>query len=427
MKANKDKTKILLANYPKISQSASFERADGGHQLEVITGYDIVVDNHEVTLSIVRDLIMALLTYDEVYVLGDNIKDVCQVWGPDYLKELLRLKLIKPIPDVGMNPVLIRESGGKYHPDFFGYASGCKNLVTGETANFEGPFGHVENWLLKKGMPTSERNALVYLLEENAAQFDSSLQPKIIEEMNRDMNSPAFLSDNSFFRVNQGTIELNTLSALRLFHLDAFSVIAAGLRLDGLKADGAISDLIQRKTLSVLAHPIPDGAEALSSIIQQKGFPDLGQLFVDNVIGLDDILKLRDSINGRQFRYWAKRNEYEEELMHQEVMNSVQTVLGSRISLVGRALACSIFGIMGFVPGLMASLMDSFVINEIARGWHPNLFLDEKLKALLDTRIAEHQKALQKEAIASRFIGVNRNDPCPCGSGKKFKNCHGKI
>ena len=20
----------------------------------------------------------------------------------------------------------------------------------------------------------------------------------------------------------------------------------------------------------------------------------------------------------------------------------------------------------------------------------------------------------------------NRNDPCPCGSGKKFKNCHGK-
>ncbi|MCK9438409.1 MAG: SEC-C domain-containing protein, partial [Synergistaceae bacterium] len=21
---------------------------------------------------------------------------------------------------------------------------------------------------------------------------------------------------------------------------------------------------------------------------------------------------------------------------------------------------------------------------------------------------------------------VGRNDPCPCGSGKKFKNCHGR-
>jgi preprotein translocase subunit SecA len=22
---------------------------------------------------------------------------------------------------------------------------------------------------------------------------------------------------------------------------------------------------------------------------------------------------------------------------------------------------------------------------------------------------------------------VGRNDPCPCGSGKKYKNCHGKL
>jgi preprotein translocase subunit SecA len=23
------------------------------------------------------------------------------------------------------------------------------------------------------------------------------------------------------------------------------------------------------------------------------------------------------------------------------------------------------------------------------------------------------------------YTGVGRNDPCPCGSGKKFKKCHG--
>jgi preprotein translocase subunit SecA len=22
---------------------------------------------------------------------------------------------------------------------------------------------------------------------------------------------------------------------------------------------------------------------------------------------------------------------------------------------------------------------------------------------------------------------VGRNDPCPCGSGKKFKHCHGRL
>ena len=27
----------------------------------------------------------------------------------------------------------------------------------------------------------------------------------------------------------------------------------------------------------------------------------------------------------------------------------------------------------------------------------------------------------------NQFAGVGRNDPCPCGSGKKFKQCHGKL
>lgn len=30
------------------------------------------------------------------------------------------------------------------------------------------------------------------------------------------------------------------------------------------------------------------------------------------------------------------------------------------------------------------------------------------------------------EAERIRYAGVGRNDPCPCGSGEKFKKCHGK-
>ena len=33
--------------------------------------------------------------------------------------------------------------------------------------------------------------------------------------------------------------------------------------------------------------------------------------------------------------------------------------------------------------------------------------------------------ALSAEAAA--FARVGRNDPCPCGSGKKYKQCHGKL
>jgi len=30
-------------------------------------------------------------------------------------------------------------------------------------------------------------------------------------------------------------------------------------------------------------------------------------------------------------------------------------------------------------------------------------------------------------SLADQYPGVGRNDPCPCGSGKKFKFCHGKL
>jgi preprotein translocase subunit SecA len=32
------------------------------------------------------------------------------------------------------------------------------------------------------------------------------------------------------------------------------------------------------------------------------------------------------------------------------------------------------------------------------------------------------------EALAtSQLPKVGRNDPCPCGSGRKYKHCHGKL
>jgi preprotein translocase subunit SecA len=35
--------------------------------------------------------------------------------------------------------------------------------------------------------------------------------------------------------------------------------------------------------------------------------------------------------------------------------------------------------------------------------------------------VEEHVEDVQDDI----YVGVSRNDPCPCGSGKKFKRCHG--
>ena len=42
-----------------------------------------------------------------------------------------------------------------------------------------------------------------------------------------------------------------------------------------------------------------------------------------------------------------------------------------------------------------------------------------------DVAIAE--AATKKKPIVRPTQKVGRNDPCPCGSGKKYKHCHGKL
>ena len=39
----------------------------------------------------------------------------------------------------------------------------------------------------------------------------------------------------------------------------------------------------------------------------------------------------------------------------------------------------------------------------------------------------KEQNETKEEMQKSKFKKVGRNDKCPCGSGKKFKHCHGDI
>lgn len=44
-----------------------------------------------------------------------------------------------------------------------------------------------------------------------------------------------------------------------------------------------------------------------------------------------------------------------------------------------------------------------------------------------DEKREEIGKRFRRESIARRDeMRVGRNEPCPCGSGKKYKNCHGR-
>jgi uncharacterized protein len=61
---------------------------------------------------------------------------------------------------------------------------------------------------------------------------------------------------------------------------------------------------------------------------------------------------------------------------------------------------------------------------------HPLASLDDGIEdlvlAAVDLWDLTHRQRFHVETVRRDQPKVGRNDPCPCGSGKKFKQCHGK-
>ena len=93
----------------------------------------------------------------------------------------------------------------------------------------------------------------------------------------------------------------------------------------------------------------------------------------------------------------------------------------------------------------MRELRDQQVIERLFENLsHERALTDEEKAALLDQQRREEEERARAAAIKANKLGdgraagraakpvtvrrdgakVGRNDPCPCGSGKKYKKCH---
>jgi len=53
--------------------------------------------------------------------------------------------------------------------------------------------------------------------------------------------------------------------------------------------------------------------------------------------------------------------------------------------------------------------------------------MEELVVTVADLQDLTNEQRYKVETVKRESPKVGRNDPCPCGSGKKFKQCHGKA
>ena len=65
--------------------------------------------------------------------------------------------------------------------------------------------------------------------------------------------------------------------------------------------------------------------------------------------------------------------------------------------------------------------------NEAVRMFQGILVISEYLYKLRQISLMlEGKMPIRSDMSFGRKKKIGRNDPCPCGSGKKYKYCHGK-
>ncbi len=157
----------------------------------------------------------------------------------------------------------------------------------------------------------------------------------------------------------------------------------------------------------------------------------------DHAYGLDD-----RTPEGKEFwlDYFQK-----EKIIYEQLLSRPKEVVEGTVKELAEAFGISVELMIGFLDGIEESLIKPNNIDELEEDSEVSLAFDpEKLYMNMvgcnaewlytlpqwDAIITEERrKELYKIEKSSKTVvkppKVGRNDPCPCGSGKKFKKCCG--
>ncbi len=148
---------------------------------------------------------------------------------------------------------------------------------------------------------------------------------------------------------------------------------------------------------------------------------------------------------GELQKFWQRYFRMEKEVYEQLLENPDEVVEGT-VKELAEKYELNIMAMTGFLDGINESLIEPNPIEEMEEDTHVSLAFDkEKLyQNMVDAKadwlyelpqwekIFDEDKRRQlyleqkKSGTIVKEAKVYPNDPCPCGSGKKYKKCCGR-
>ena len=158
-----------------------------------------------------------------------------------------------------------------------------------------------------------------------------------------------------------------------------------------------------------------------------------------------DIAYDENADRGTLQKFWGSYFQIEKDIYEKLLTNPDEEVTGT-VKELAEKYGQDVLTMVGFLDGINDSLKEPNPIETMGEDTQVNLIFDkEKLyKNMVDAKAdwlyelpqwkeifpESELKRLYKEQKESGTIRkekkIGRNDPCPCGSGKKYKKCCGR-
>ncbi|MDR0879577.1 MAG: SEC-C domain-containing protein [Clostridioides sp.] len=146
-----------------------------------------------------------------------------------------------------------------------------------------------------------------------------------------------------------------------------------------------------------------------------------------------------------EVKFWEEYLKVESGI-YSEILNNKTELVEGKLSELAEKFGTTNEYFMGFIDGVSESLKEDIVLDEMEADSEISLKIDfdklyfnmvqveahwlYNLPGWKEILTEDHRKEVIKTYKKSKTIvkeeKIGRNEPCPCGSGKKYKKCCGK-